>query len=71
MSVGRERIAYDIRIARHDTLLSKAIWAISIDRPRDMWRINGFTSSRSPLLQFLTIRVMTNKEKIERRTTRV
>ena len=66
-SVGRERIAHDIRIAGHDTLPSKAIQAISIDRPRDMWRINGFTSNRSPLLQFLTLRVMTNKEKREKK----
>ena len=51
----------------HNTLPSKAIQAISIDRPRDMWRINGFTSSWSPLLQFLTLRVMTNKEKREKK----
>ena len=51
----------------HNTLPSKAIQAISIDCPRDMWRINGFTSSRSPLLQFLTLRVITNKEKREKK----
>ena len=32
-----------------------------------MWRINGFTSSKSPLLQFLTLKVMTNKEKREKK----
>ena len=47
------------------TLLSKAIRVISIDCPRKMWRINGLTSNRSPLLQFLTLEVMTNKKKKE------
>ena len=28
-----------------------------------MWRINGLIGSRSPLLQFLTLGVMTNKVK--------
>ena len=51
-SVGRERIAHDIRITRHDTLPSKAIHVISIDHPRDMWRIDGLASDRSPILQF-------------------
>ena len=50
MSVGRERIAYDIRVARHDALPSKAIWAIGINHPREMWRIDGLTNNRSPLL---------------------
>lgn len=63
LSLGRERIAHDIRITGHDTLPSKAIWVISIDHPRDMWRINGLTNSRSPLLQFPTLGVMANKEK--------
>ena len=44
-------------------LLSKAIWAISIDYPREVWRINGLINSRSPLLQFRTLEVMTNKER--------
>ena len=62
MSVGRKRIAHDIRIMRHGMPLSKAIRAISIDYLRKMCRINGLTSNRSPLLQFPTLEVMTNKE---------
>ena len=34
-----------------------------MDRPRDMWRINGLINSSSPLLKFLTLGVMTNKVK--------
>ena len=49
-------------------LSSKAIQAIGIDHPRDVWRINGLTGSRSPLLQFLALVVMTSKEKKRRRT---
>ena len=49
-------------------LSSKAIQAIDIDHPRDVWRINGLTGSRSPLLQFLALVVMTSKEKKRRRT---
>ena len=52
-------------------LPSKAIWVIGVDRLMDMWRINGLIDGRSPLLQFLTLVVMTNKEKKERRRTRV
>ena len=62
-SVGRERIAHAIRITGHNTLWSKAIKALSIDCPREMRRANGLTGSRSPLLQFPTLEVMTNKEK--------
>ena len=62
-SVGRERIAHAIRITRHNTLSSKAIKALSIDCPREMQRANGLTGSRSPLLQFPTLEVMTKKEK--------
>ena len=47
-SVGREWIAHDIRITGHDALSSKAIQAISIDYLKDVWKINGLTSSRSP-----------------------
>ena len=61
-SVGKERITYDIRITGHDTLSSKAIRVISIDRPRDMWRIDGLAGSKSPLLQFPILGVMTNKK---------
>ena len=61
-SVGKERIAHDIRITGHSTLLSKAIRTTSIDRPKEVRRINGLTSSRSPLLQFPTLEVMTNKK---------
>ena len=35
-SVGREKIAHDIRITGHDKLPSKTVKAISIDRPREM-----------------------------------
>ena len=61
-SVGRERIAHDIGIMGHGTLPSKAIKTISIDNPRERWRVNGLTGSRSSLLQFPTLEVMTNKE---------
>jgi len=72
LSVGRERITHKIRVLGHDTLPSKAIQAISINLPRNMWRINGLIGSMSPLLKFLTFGVMTNKEKErERRSTRV
>ena len=47
-SVRRESIAHNIRVIGHNMLLSKAIQAISIDHPRDIWRINEITSSRSP-----------------------
>ena len=70
-SVGRERIAHDIRVVGHDTLPSKAIRAIGIDRPKDMWRINGLTDSRSPLSQFPALVVMTNQGRRERRRIRV
>ena len=63
MSVGREKIVHGIRIMGHGTLLSKAIRAITINLPREIWRINRLISSRSPLLQFSTLEVMTNKEK--------
>ena len=62
-SVGRDRISYDVRITGHNTLLSKTIRTISINYPREMWRVNGLTGSRSPLLQFPILKVMTNKEK--------
>ena len=65
-SVGRERIARDIRITGHGTLPSKAIRTISIDHLREMWRVNRLTNSRSPMLQFFTLEVMTNKEKEKR-----
>ena len=63
MSVGRERITHKIRVLGHDTLPSKAIQAISINLPRNMWRINGLIGSKSSLLKFLTFGVMTHKEK--------
>ena len=63
LSVGRERIAHAIRITGHNTLSSKAIKALSIDCPREMRRANGLTGSRSPLLQFPTLEVMTKKKK--------
>ena len=64
-SVGKEMTAHDIRVAGHNTLLNKAIRAIGINRPRDIWRIIGLTGSRSPLLQFPTLEVMTNKKEIK------
>ena len=63
-------IAHDIRVTGHDTFPSKAIHAISIDCPRDMWRINGLTGSRSPLLQFPTLGAMTKKKERERERRR-
>ena len=39
-------IARDIRITRHDTLSSKAIKAISIDRPREMWKVNELIGNK-------------------------
>ena len=55
-SVGRKKIAYDIRITGHSALSSKAIRVIGIDHPRKVWRVNKLTSSRLLLLQFSTIR---------------
>ena len=69
-SVGRERITHAIRITGHNTLSSKAIRALSIDCPREMWRVNGLTGSRSPLLQFPTLEVMTKKKKKKKRKKR-
>ena len=63
-------IAHDIRVTGCDTFPSKAIHAISIDCPRDMWRINGLTSSRSPLLQFPTLGAMTKEKERERERKR-
>ena len=60
MGVGRKRINHEIGIMGHDTLLSKAIRAISIDRPREMWMVNKLTGSMYLLLQFSTLEVMTN-----------
>ena len=65
-----EGIAHDIRITRHGTLSSKAIRAISIDRPREMWRVNGLTGSRLLLLQMSILEVMTNNENEKRRRIR-
>ena len=44
---------------RHDALLNKAIWAIGINRLREMWRIDRLTGNRSPLLQFPILVVTT------------
>ena len=52
---------------RHDALLSKAIWAIGINRLREMWRIDGLTGNRSPLLQFPVLVVTTIYLDSERR----
>ena len=62
LSVRMERIAHDIRVTEQDTLLSKAIQAICIDCLRKRGRIDRLTSNRSPLLQFPTLEVMTNKK---------
>ena len=69
-SVGMERITHAIRITGHNTLSSKAIRALSIDCPREMWRVNGLTGSRSPLLQFPTLEVMTKKKKKKKKKKR-
>ena len=50
LSVGREMIAHDIRITRHNALLSKAIQAICIDRLRKVWKVNELTGNRLLLL---------------------
>ena len=63
-------IAHDIRVTGHNTFPSKAIHAISIDYPRDMWRINGLIGSRSPLLQSPTLGAMTKKKERERERRR-
>ena len=65
LSVRKENIAHDIRITGHGTLSSKAIRAISIDHPREVWRINGLTSSRFRLLQFPTFEVIKKNNKIK------
>ena len=49
-------IARDIRITGHSTLSSKAIRAISIDHPKEMWRVNELIGNRLLLLQFSIIR---------------
>ena len=54
--VWRKRVAYNIGIMGHDTLPSKTIRAVSIDRPREMWRINWLISNKPLLLEFSTIR---------------
>ena len=70
MGVGRKRINHEIGIMGHDTLLSKAIRAISIDCPREMWKVNELAGSRFFLLQFSTLEVMTNKVKEKKRRRR-
>ena len=40
MGVWRKMVAYNIGIMRHDALPSKVIKAVSIDRPKEIWRIN-------------------------------
>lgn len=62
-SVGRKRIAHNIRITEHNMLPSKAIKAISIDRPRKVWRVIELTDSKLLLLQFSTLEIITNKVK--------
>ena len=49
-------IARDIRITMHGTLSSKAIMAISINCPREMWKVNELIGNRLLLLQFSIIR---------------
>ena len=61
--VGRKRIAHDIRITGHNTLPSKAIKAISIDHPREMWRVNQLTGNNSFYYSFPPLEIMTNKVK--------
>ena len=45
-----KKVAYNIGIMGHDTLPSKTIRAVSIDRPREMWKVNELTCSRLLLL---------------------
>ena len=49
-SVRKEMIAHDIRIMGHGTLSSKAVKSISINRPKEIWRVNGLTDNRLFLL---------------------
>ena len=63
-------IAHDIGIMRHGTLPSKAIRTISINCPREMWRVNKLTGNRFLLLQFSTLGVMINKVKEMKRRRR-
>ena len=51
-------------------LLSKSIRATSIDRPREIWRVNGLIGSRLLLLQMSILEVMKNNEKEKRRRIR-
>ena len=44
--VSRKRVAHNIRITGHDVLSSKANKVVSINHPREMWRIKWLTSSR-------------------------
>ena len=60
-------ITYDIRVTGHGMLLSKAIRAISIDRPREMWRVNELTGSRLLLLQISTIKSHNKQGKEEKK----
>ena len=54
--VWRKRVAHNIGITRHDMLSSKAIRAVSVDCPKQMWRINWLTGNKLILLHFSTIR---------------
>ena len=65
--VGRKGITYYIRITGHNILPSKAIRTISIDRPREIWRINGLTGAGSSSYNFPPLEVMTNKVKEKKR----
>ena len=40
LGVSRKRVAHNIKITSHGVLPRKAIRAVSIDRPREMWMIN-------------------------------
>ena len=66
-SVRRERIAHDIRITGHDMLSSKAIRSISINRPKEIWRVNGLTNNRLLLLQFSSIKSHDKQGKEEKK----
>ena len=61
-SVRRERIAQDIRITGHNTVKS-----ISINHPKEIWRVNGLTDNRLHLLQFSTIRSHDKQGKEEKK----
>ena len=62
----QKRITHDICITRHGMLPSKTIRAISIDRPRQMRRIDRNTRNRGILVQVIQLNVTMYKNKKEK-----